>query len=160
MKQTIYIETTIPSHYHNVRPAPEMMVLSQWTREWWDKRRHEFNLVTSAAVIEELSRGSHPLKKEKLALLDGVPLLPTTEEVVAVARVYIARKAMPADPKGDALHLAFASVYKCDMLLSWNCRHLVNYQKVGHLKRLNSEMNLPVPALLTPFELLHREFSE
>ena len=160
MKQTIYIETTIPSHYHNVRPAPEMVVLSQWTREWWDKRRHEFNLVTSAAVIEELSRGEHPLKKDKLALLHGVPLLPVTDEVIATARVYIARKAMPADPKGDALHLALASVYKCDMLLSWNCRHIVNYQKAGHLKQLNSELNLPVPALITPLELLNREFPE
>ena len=58
-----------------------MVALSQWTREWWDKRRHEFNLVTSAAVIEELMRGEHPQKKDKLALLDGVALLPITEEV-------------------------------------------------------------------------------
>ena len=121
MKLTIYIETTIPSYYHNVRKNPELEVLAQWTREWWTKKRHEFNLVTSAAVIDELSQGNHPLKAEKLWLLESVPLLPITKQVTDVAQVYVIRKAMPADPKGDALHLALASVYKCDMLLSWNC---------------------------------------
>lgn len=158
MKLTIYIETTIPSYYHNVRKNPELEVFAQWTREWWTKKRHEFKLVTSAAVIDELSQGNHPLKAEKLGLLEGVPLLPITKQVTDVAQVYVIRKAMPADPKGDALHLALASVYKCDMLLSWNCRHLVNYQKAGHLKRLNSEMGLSVPMLLTPMELLSQDF--
>lgn len=160
MKQTVYIETTIPSYYYNSRKNAELEVLSKWTREWWDDRRHEYNLVTSAAVLEELSRGDHPLKAEKLALIEKVPLLPITDEVVGVAHVYVARKAMPNDPKGDALHLAFASVYKCDMLLSWNCRHIVNYQKMGHLKQLNSELRLGVPLLLTPMELLNRDFSK
>ena len=160
MKPTIYIETTIPSYYHNVRKDSDLVVLSQWTREWWDKSQHEFNLLTSAAVVDELSRGSHPLKTEKLAMLEGLPLLPITKVVTDVAQVYVARKAMPADPKGDALHLALASVYKCDMLLSWNCRHIVNYQKAGHLKQLNSELGLPTPMLLTPLELLNRDFSK
>src|SRR5712691_1000632 len=31
---------------------------------------------------------------------------------------------MPADPAGDALHLAIASFHKCDFLLTWNCQHL------------------------------------
>jgi hypothetical protein len=158
VKQTIYIETTIPSYYYNSRQDAELKVLSQWTREWWDDRRHEYNLVTSAAVIDELSGGNHPLKAEKLGLLDGIPLLPITKHVTDIAQVYVARKAMPDDPKGDALHLALASVYKCDMLLSWNCRHIVNYNKAGHLKELNSGMSLAVPTLLTPLELLNRNF--
>jgi hypothetical protein len=158
MKPTIYIETTIPSYYFNSREDAELKVLSKWTREWWDERRHEANLVTSLAVIEELSGGNHPFKKEKLALMDKIPLLPVTQKAIDVARVYVARKAMPNDPKGDALHLALASVYKCDMLLSWNCRHIVNYQKAGHLKQLNGELRLGVPMLLTPMELLNRNF--
>lgn len=160
MKPTVYIETTIPSYYYNSRPDAELKVLSKWTREWWDDRRHEYNLVTSAAVLDELGDGNHPLKKEKLALIEKLPLLPLTQEVLDVAHVYIARKAMPNDPKGDALHLAFASVYKCDMLLSWNCRHIVNYQKAGHLKQVNNALGMGVPMLLTPMELLNRDFSK
>lgn len=134
-----------------------MVASCEWTRDWWDNYRHDYNLVTGAAVIEELSEGNHPLKAEKLALLDGLTLLPANEEVNRIAKVYIVCKAMPDDPKGDALHLALASVYKCDILLSWNCRHIVNYQKSGHIKQLNTSLGLHVPALLTPLELLNRE---
>ena len=66
MKPTIYIETTIPSYYFNSRMDAELQVLGKWTREWWDEKRHEASLVTSVAVLEELSRGNHPFKNEKL----------------------------------------------------------------------------------------------
>ena len=157
MKPTVYIETTIPSYYFNSRPEASMVASCEWTRDWWDNYRQDYNLVTGAAVIEELSEGNHPLKAQKLALLDGLTLLPATEEVNRIAKVYISCKAMPDDPKGDVLHLALASVYKCDILLSWNCRHIVNYQKAGHIRQLNTSLGLHVPALLTPLELLNRE---
>lgn len=74
-----------------------------------------------------------------------------------IADTYIAHKAMPADPRGDALHLALASVAKCDILLSWNCRHIVNPRKAEHIETLNTQMHLHIPRLFTPFELLKME---
>jgi len=32
----IYVETTIPSFYHEVRSEPEMVARRNWTREWWN----------------------------------------------------------------------------------------------------------------------------
>ena len=159
LKQTVYIETTIPSYYHNQRTAPELVALSQWTRDWWDHERHEFELVTSLAVIEELERGNHPLKKEKLAMISSLKQLELTSEIVQTVEAYIEHKLMPNDPQGDALHLALASHCKCDILLSWNCKHIVNYQKAPHLANINRMLGLPVPALLTPFDLLKTRYS-
>ncbi|MEO7298740.1 MAG: type II toxin-antitoxin system VapC family toxin [Verrucomicrobiota bacterium] len=157
MKQTIYIETTIPSHYHDTRSDAESMVIRQWTRDWWDEYRHDYQLVSSFATIEELERGSHPMKAEKLAMIQELPLLEITSEVIDVVEVYIAHKAMPSDPRGDALHLALAAVSKCDILLSWNCRHIVNPRKAEHIEKLNNKMHLHTPRLFTPFELLKME---
>lgn len=159
MKRTIYIETTIPSHYHNVRKAAELVVLSQWTRDWWDNQRDQYDLISSSAVIDELRDGKHPLHREKLELMESVKLLPYTDEISEIVSCYIARKVMPNDPRGDALHLAYASFYKCDILLSWNCKHIVNHQKAGHIQLVNQQMGLHVPALVTPFELLNKDFS-
>ena len=64
----LYIETTIPSFYFNQRPEPEMVARGNWTRKWWDDHRHEYELVTSDAVLEELRNGDHPQREEKLAL--------------------------------------------------------------------------------------------
>ena len=61
---------------------------------------------------------------------------------------------MLADPRGDALHLALASFYKCDFLLTWNCTHLANANKFGHIRRINVMLGLNVPLLVTPLELL------
>jgi predicted nucleic acid-binding protein len=154
MKPTVYIETTVPSYYHNSRSDAEMVVFSQWTRDWWDNHRHEYEIVTSAAVIDELSQGEHPLKAEKLAMMEPLKQLQITAEIIDTVLAYITNKLMPNDPQGDALHLALAAHYKCDILLSWNCKHIVNYQKTGHLQNINRMLGLAVPALLTPLDLL------
>ncbi len=64
---------------------------------------------------------------------------------------------MPADPTGDALHLALASVHKADYLLTWNCKHLANANKFDHIRRVNALLGLHVPALVTPLELMLEE---
>ena len=61
---------------------------------------------------------------------------------------------MPADPFGDALHLAIASYHRCDFLVTWNCRHLANANKFGHIRRVNGILGLFVPSLVTPLELV------
>jgi len=61
---------------------------------------------------------------------------------------------MPTDPAGDALHLALASYHKCDFLVTWNCRHLANANKFGHIRRVNTMLGLFVPTLVTPLGLL------
>lgn len=154
MNKSVYIETTIPSFYFDVRSEPEMIARREWTRRWWEKARDEHELVTSAAVVEELSRGDFPAREDSLRLIEDLPLVPVEPEVTEIVQTYIARKVMPDNPIGDALHLALASFYRCDFLLTWNCRHLANANKFEHIRRINVLLGLFVPALVTPLELL------
>jgi hypothetical protein len=87
-------------------------------------------VVTSEAVIAELEDGDYPNKSIALALLDGVPVLGVDETVAEIVEAYLRHRLMPQDPLGDALHLALASYYKCDFLLTWNCKHLGICQQV------------------------------
>jgi len=156
MSKKIYIETTIPSYYYEIRPQPEFVAMRNWTREWWDHHRHIYELVTSDPVIDELEGGNYPQKKEALKLIEDLELLPVTTEVIETAGVYIAHKTMPKDPTGDAMHLALATHYKCDFLLTWNCNHLANPNKFDHIERVNAIIGLATPKLVTPFALLGR----
>ncbi len=36
-KPRVYIETTIPSFYFEIRKEPEMVARRLWTRRWWDE---------------------------------------------------------------------------------------------------------------------------
>ena len=133
-KPKVYIETTIPSFYFEVREQPEMVARRIWTQQWWNDEREKYELVTSIAVLEELERGGHPRKPEVLELATGLPLLSVDTEIDAIVQTYIERGTMPRDPRGDALHLALASFHRCQFLLTWNCAHLANANKFEHIR--------------------------
>jgi predicted nucleic acid-binding protein len=153
--ETVYIETTIPSFYYEVREEPEMVARRNWTRQWWDGLGERyFDLVTSQPVLDELSRGRFPGKNDALELVGNLELLPIVEEIEEIVTVYISHSLMPKDAVGDALHLAMASFYGCDYLLTWNCKHLANANKYRHMRRINAMMDLIMPSLVTPLELI------
>jgi hypothetical protein len=87
-------------------------------------------------------------------LANGTWLLEIDDAITEVVEAYVRHKLMPQNPLGDALHLALASYYKCDFLLTWNCKHLANANKFDHIGRVNTLLGLYVPKLVTPLELL------
>jgi hypothetical protein len=154
MGQRIYIETTIPSFYHEVRTEPEIIARRNWTWTWWDNRRHAYLLVTNEAVIDEFQVGTFPNKDQALALLADIRLVPVAPAIIEIVETDIQRMVMPRDPTGDALRLALASYHKCDFLLTWNVQHLANANKFAHIRRVNALLGVFTPALVTPLELL------
>ncbi len=72
--------------------------------------------------------------------------------------MYISQGIIPMEKREDALHLAISTILECDVLLSWNFKHLANInkqvlinsinEKEGYLKRLN---------LLSPLEVVYDE---
>ncbi len=150
MRKRVYIETSIPSFYHTMRTDPESVARMHWTRLWWSSHASSSELLASAAVIAELERGVSEKVQARLALLNNVELLGISNEVREIVRIYIQRLVMPNDPTGDALHLALASHYRVDVLLTWNCQHLANPNKMEHIRLVNYQLGLPMPVLTTP----------
>ncbi len=154
MLPRVYIETTIPSFYHEMREQPDMVARRDWTRDWWDGHRARYEVATSIPVIEELEAGDHPKKQECLCLIGTIPILPIPDPIGEIVDAYIQHRLMPNDPKGDALHLALASFHRCRFLLTWNCAHLANANKQEHIRHVNALLGLHVPILTTPLELI------
>ena len=154
----IYIETTVVSFYFNARPEPEMVARQNWPRRWLDAALSSSDdLVTSLAVETELTTGDFPHKSDMIELASRFPLLDVNDAVIEAVQAYIANHVMPNDPGGDAFHLAIASFHRCDFLVTWNCRHIANANKFGHIRRVNGILGLGNPALVTPLELLNEE---
>jgi predicted nucleic acid-binding protein len=123
------------------------------THQWWEVAIHACELVTSPAVLRELARGRSDMVPRRLELIANLELLLPYEDVDRTAALYVQHKIMPADLQGDALHLALASHYECDVLVTWNYHHLANTKKLDRIKRLNAELGLSVPRILTPLDL-------
>jgi predicted nucleic acid-binding protein len=156
MSALIYVETSIPSFYHETRPEAQFQAMREWTREWWDIARLRDELVTSEAVLLELGRAPEAKRVEGLALIEPLPLLDIVEAVDELVAVYLAHRLMPRDAEGDAMHLALATFYECDTLATWNCRHIANVNKREHIQRVNASLGFATPLLTTPFELLEQ----
>lgn len=154
MGTRVYVETSIPSFFFEAREQPDMVARRDWTRSWWARASATSELVTSPAVIDELERGAFAAKQQCLELVTPLPLLAIDLAVLEVVQAYIRHLVMPADPVGDALHLALASYHRCDFLVTWNCKHIANANKFGHIRRVNTLLGLFNPALVTPLELL------
>ena len=95
MKPKVYIETSIPSFYHEIRIEPEMVARRQWTQEWQENAQDNYVLVTSVAVLDELNQGNFPIKKDAIELLNDLPLLPIEEAITDIVQAYIQHQVMP-----------------------------------------------------------------
>lgn len=156
-KPRVYVETTIPNFYYDFRPSEAVALRREATRRWWATAAEQYELVTSSIVHDELARGTTHHVLARLQLLAGLESIPLSAEVAHLVAAYLRHKLVPAKPPEDAMHLALASLDACDLIVSWNCRHLANPNKAVHIQRINTRLGLPVPRLLTPLDLLGSE---
>jgi hypothetical protein len=157
MSMLIYIETSIPSFYFETRPERDLQSRRDWTRQWWEAPKFDQELVTGLPVLAELEETPPPKRDKALGLIAHLRLLPYVPEIAEIVEVYFAHKLMPLEAQGDADHLALASFHNCDILVTWNCKHLANANKFGHIHRVNALLGLRTPALVTPLQLLEKD---
>jgi len=108
MKQSLYIETTIPS-YLAARTSNNLIVAGRQalTHAFWEDERHKYDLFISDFVVEECKKGDPPTALKRIALLDGIDTLHVNPDIVQLADVYVRLLSIPQRSKIDAFHLNF-----------------------------------------------------
>lgn len=151
----LYIETTIPS-YLTARPSPLVRIAAdqQTTRQWWEQRRSEYEIFTTAVVLDEVAIGDAEMAAARRAVLTGIPLLDETEDAKALARHLLETQIIPANAAPDAVHLALAAVHQMDFLLTWNCKHLHNPHLERRIEAACGIFGWECPVICTPAELM------
>ena len=154
----IYIESTIPS-YVVARPARDLLQAArqQLTRDWWDLERQAHELFTSQIVLDEIGFGDTEMAERRNQAMEGIPLLQLSDEVKELAVKVLASGLLPITADRDASHIALASAYEMDILLTWNCRHIANATIQQRLRRLVEAAGFTLPVICTPEELLESE---
>ncbi len=157
MKPTAYIETTIPS-YLMAWPSRDVVRAGeqQVTRDWWD-RRAEYELRISSLVLLECQAGDAQAAADRLAALDGVPVLAQTPEAEALAGMLLKEVPLPPKAANDALHIAVAAVNGIAYLVTWNCTHIANATLRPQIEALCRRVGYEPPVICTPRELLDAE---
>ena len=81
-------------------------------------------------------------------------MLAVSDEVEELTRRILATGLIPPRATRDAAHIAFASAYKMDFLLTWNCRHIHNAMISRRLSGVCAALGSTLPVLCTPRELM------
>ena len=155
MKRKIYIETSVIS-YLTARPSNDSIktACQQITRLWWDAGRVAVSAFISPYVVEEASAGDPQAAKERIDALLTIPVLPTAPAIIELAEFLLLGGGLPPKARLDALHIACASYHEIDVLLTWNCTHIANPEKLPVMRGLCAARGYKLPELVTPFELM------
>ena len=151
MKSRLYLETTIPS-YLTARPSRDLIVAAhqQITREWWDNRLASFEIYISQFVLEEAGKGDPEAALLRLRILDSIPLLEITEDVVFLSSELIQTGTIPKKGMWDAFHIATSAVHGIEYLMTWNCTHIANATIMRSIQKVCEQCGFFCPVICTP----------
>ncbi len=155
MKPKVYLETTIPSLL-TAWPSRNVSIAGQQqtTRDWWNEKRHRYDLFVSVLVMKEVERGDAKAASERIAKLKACRVLPFPKEAEELTRALLLSRLIPLKAEADAAHVATAAVHGMDFLLTWNCRHIANAAIVEKLRGICEREGFPAPVICTPHELM------
>lgn len=111
-------------------------------------------VLFSAETVREL----HDAPQDVKALLDRIPpealeRAPMGPDVEALARAYVAAGIVTEANESDALHVAAATVAKADVIVSWNFKHIVNYDRIRRYNGVNALNGYAAIEIRSPLEM-------
>lgn len=155
MKPKVYLETSIVS-YLTAQRSRDIVTSArqQITREWWQKRRENFDLYVSEFVVTEARLGDSRVAELRLQALEGIALIQLTEDAKLLGRELVEKGPLPEKATLDALHIAAAVSGGVDYLLTWNFKHLANASMRSKIESMCRLRGYEPCTICTPEELL------
>ena len=151
-KHRIYLDTSVISHLD----APDRPDWQQDTRKMWEAAQAgDYEVYISPVVIGEVMGCPEPKRSVLLEYLGAIRYteLAETDDVPELANKYLDAGILRQKSFDDCQHIAYACVHNCDMLVSWNFKHLVNIKTISGVKSVNAlagyrEMPIYTPTIL------------
>jgi len=150
-KQTIYLETSVISAYFDFKKQDAER--KKITKKFWRENLLKFDVIISDVVIVELGK-QEERAKEFLNVVAGFRRVEETKRSIRLSKLYlqhgIVRKTKPL----DASHLALATDYKVDFLVSWNYKDFVSPEQRRKITEFNKKRKLSTPTIVTPYDFV------
>ena len=154
MKPSLYIETTIPSFLTGKRSINLILAGKQEvTHQWWQERKHHYDLHISQFVLDEASQGDPEAAQKRLQVLADIKMLEVDDASLKLTKRILDSRVIPTKSATDAAHIAIASRYGIEFLMTWNCTHIANAEILSRINYIVSEAGYFLPTICTPDEL-------
>ena len=120
-------------------------------------REGRFQLVLSVLVEDELAEAPEEVRDWFGRFRAGADVIPITAEAVLLRQAYLDAGIVTPKSVDDAMHVALATAAQCSLIVSWNFRHVVHYQKVPLYNAVNTLHRYPTLDIRSPLEVVEDE---
>lgn len=120
-------------------------------------RQGRFILVTSAVVQAELEPAPEEVRTFFKEILTVAELTQVTPEALLLRDAYLDAHIVGPKSTDDALHVALASVAGCRLIVSWNFRHIVHFEKIRKYNAVNALHGHAELGIHSPTEVIQYE---
>ena len=129
------------------------------TKLFFDRIFEKDFLVYFSEISEaEISLAPSFIKDLKTRIpADCCRYLDLDDESRELAETYIKEKILAKSSLNDAYHIAIATVNRLDILVSWNFKHIVNYDKIKLFNSINIRLGYPMIEIRSPREFVKYE---
>jgi predicted nucleic acid-binding protein len=148
-RMRIYIDTSVVGGCHDAEFERESRALLARAKAG------KMVLLVSQTLIDELKLAP-PSVQDELARLPerATERLAVTPEAVELQEKYLAAEVVSRNHSNDALHVAQATVARADLIVSWNFKHIVHFEKIRGFNAVNlTEGYLPIE-IRSPLEVV------
>ena len=148
----IYLETSV-INFLFAEDAPKKMKITQEFFNLID----EYEIFISDIVLLEIEQAPEQKKKLLLNIINKYKMsaLESTEQVENLAEVYVNEGIIPKKYNNDALHIAIATIYKMDAIVSWNLTHIVKFKTKFRVRNINIRLKEKDVIICTPEEMVY-----
>jgi predicted nucleic acid-binding protein len=152
MKQRIYIDNSVIGGYYD----SEFEVA---TKKLFERiTNKDFSIFFSEVNETELILAPPHIQEVKALIpKDCLTFIEINDEAENLAQTYISEKVLGKASENDAYHIALTSVHRLDCLISWNFKHIVNFDKIRMFNSINMRLGFPLIDIRSPLEFLKDE---
>jgi predicted nucleic acid-binding protein len=116
-----------------------------------------FQLVISPIVQDEIEQAPTKVQQWFDEFATRAEVILITQEVLQLRQTYLNAGIVTAKSAADALHVALATVAKCRLIVSWNFKHIVHFQKIPLYQGVNLVNGYEDIHIYSPPEVINYE---
>ncbi|MCL2089156.1 MAG: PIN domain-containing protein [Oscillospiraceae bacterium] len=154
-KTRLFIDTSVISHLD----APDTPDKMQDTHKLWDEiKTGVYDILISDIVIEEIARCSQPKLDKLLGYLAEIEYqrIDSNDEIEEIAAQIIELKILKEKSRDDCMHIGAAIAGKCDYLVSWNFKHMVNVKTIKGVRAVTNLLGYNNIDIIQPTMLVEK----
>jgi len=151
--QKIYLETTLFNFYVDEDRGDAHTDTVQLFKEI---AAGKYEAYTSDYVIDELTFAPDDKREKMINLLTeyNIKVLEPDAEASRLANIYVSEGVIPLKHRTDGLHIAIATVYGLDLIISMNFQHIVKYKTEKMTGAVNTLHGYRAVEIVSPMEVI------